>query len=99
MDMRDSMIFTFHVPPLARGKVLKHETELLKTQTLGVDLFNIFRKIQNRAVVCTSNLGDGGNETIIKGLVCGHAYRKLIFHFLFKSEVSALLVNLLMIHN
>ena len=55
-------------------------SELLKTQTLGVDLFNIFRKIQNRAVVCTSNLGDGGNETIIKGLVCGHAYRKLIFH-------------------
>ena len=53
-------------------------SELCKTQTLGVDLFNIFRKIQNRAVVCTSNLGDGGNETIIKGLVCGHAYRKLI---------------------
>lgn len=48
-----------------------------QTQTLGVDLFNIFRKIQNRAVVCTSNLGDGGNETIIKGLVCGHAYSLL----------------------
>ena len=45
----------------------------------GKDLYEIFQKIQNRAVVCTSNLGDGGNETIIKGLVCGHAYRNLIY--------------------
>ena len=61
--------------PLKVGKNYQ-KTELdSQTQSLGVDLFNIFRKIQNRAVVCTSNLGDGGNETIIKGLVCGHAYR------------------------
>ena len=42
-----------------------------------LDFFNIFRRIQHRAVICTSNLGDGGNETIIKGLVCGHAYSLL----------------------
>jgi len=48
-----------------------------KADDKGVDLYNIFRKIQHRAVVCTSNLGDGGNETIVRGLVCGHAYSLL----------------------
>ena len=41
-------------------------------------MYNIFKRIQHRAVVCTSNLGDGGNETIIRGLVCGHAYSLLL---------------------
>ena len=48
-----------------------------KSDEHGLDLYNIFRRIQHRAVVCTSNLGDGGNETIVRGLVCGHAYSLL----------------------
>ena len=48
-----------------------------KSDESGLDLYNIFRRIQHRAVVCTSNLGDGGNETIVRGLVCGHAYSLL----------------------
>ena len=48
-----------------------------KADDKGVDLYNIFRKLQHRAVVCTTYSGDGGNETIVRGLVCGHAYSLL----------------------
>ena len=55
--------------------------EKLKAEAMGLpqgkDLYEIFQKIQNRAVVCTSNLGDGGNETIIKGLVSESTWQTL----------------------
>ena len=43
----------------------------------GFDLFELFFRIQTRALICTSNLGDGGNESVSKGLVHGHAYSLL----------------------
>ena len=43
----------------------------------GFNLFNLFYRIQNRALICTSNLDTGGNETITNGLVHGHAYSLL----------------------
>lgn len=43
----------------------------------GFDLFDLFFRIQTRALICTSNLDDGGNESVTKGLVHGHAYSLL----------------------
>ena len=45
----------------------------------SIDLFNIFRKIDEPVVFCCSNIDASQNSsTIIDGLVNGHAYRKLI---------------------
>lgn len=61
-------------------KNLTSENAILASEAAdsrGFDLYNLFYKIQNRALICTSNLDDGGNETITNGLVHGHAYSLL----------------------
>ena len=40
----------------------------------GINLIELLKTISKNSLICTSNLGDGGNETIEKGLVNGHAY-------------------------
>ena len=44
----------------------------------GIDggIFELLDKIQRRALICTSNLDVGGNETVSNGIVHGHAYSK-----------------------
>ena len=41
----------------------------------GFDLFELMEKLWSKCIVTSSNYG-GTNEKIVKGLVCGHAYRK-----------------------
>lgn len=61
-------------------KNLTYENALLADESIGAkgyNLYNLFYRIQNRALICTSNLDDGGNESITNGLVHGHAYSLL----------------------
>ena len=55
-------------------KNLNYVTDLVKSDN---DLFDIFRRIQHRAVICTTNDDEGGNTKVVRGLVCGHAYSLL----------------------
>ncbi|CBY13662.1 unnamed protein product [Oikopleura dioica] len=52
----------------------------------GISLFKVFYHIQNRALICTSNLGDGGNDVITNGLVHGHAYSLLRIDYVMKND-------------
>ena len=53
---------------------MNYVTDLVKSD---IDLFDIFRRIQHRAVICTTNDDEGGNSKVVRGLVCGHAYSLL----------------------
>ena len=48
-----------------------------KPHMSGVTMFDLISKIAHRALICTSNMDEGGNEKIVNGLVCGHAYSLL----------------------
>ena len=43
----------------------------------GIDLVKLLHTIENNALICTSNIDEGGNENINKGLISGHAYALL----------------------
>lgn len=52
-------------------KTMDCVTELLQSDN---DIFNILRQIQHRAVICLTNLPNGDNKKIVRGLVRSHAY-------------------------
>lgn len=43
----------------------------------GINLVELLKTIQRNALICTSNIDEGGNEEINKGLISGHAYALL----------------------
>ena len=48
-----------------------------KSDEFGLDLYDIFRQVQHRAVICTMNGGNPGNEALSRGLYRWHAYSLL----------------------
>lgn len=52
----------------------KRGDDELEARLGGHDLFELMEKLWSKCIVTSSNYG-GTNEKIVRGLVCGHAYR------------------------
>ena len=48
-----------------------------KSDEFGLDLYDIFRQLQPRVLICTVNRANEGNVFIKHGLVNNHAYSLL----------------------
>jgi len=61
----------------------------------GIDLVKLLHTIENNALICTSNIDEGGNENINKGLISGHAYALLnVETVALKDDSSVEMVNI-----
>ena len=48
-----------------------------KSDEFGLDLYDIFRQLQPRVLICTVNRANEGNVFLKRGLVNNHAYSLL----------------------